>query len=91
VISLGRSALLNEMSFFAAIIILSLLFRSWALSLRLLLKASLFFAECRINFPVYFVGVLLRLSLLKIVMLILAFFFLKSSTEIVVEASGYLN
>jgi hypothetical protein len=90
-IGFRRSALFDEMFFFAAIVALSFLFWSWAPSLRFFLEASLSLSERRIGFLIYLVGVSLLLSMLEVIVLVLASLFLKSFAEIVVEASGYLD
>jgi hypothetical protein len=79
------------MSLFAAIIAFFFLFWNWAPFLRLFLEVSLSLSERRINFLIYLVGMPFLLPILKIIVLVLAFLFLRSFAEIVVEASGYLD
>jgi hypothetical protein len=86
-VSFGRSALSDEVFFFATIVTLSFFFWSWALFLRFFLEVSLFFAECRISFPVYFVGVFPRLFL-EVGVLVVSLVLLRPFFEIVVEACG---
>jgi hypothetical protein len=79
------------MSFLAAIIVFSFFFWNWIPFLRLLLKVFFPLSERRINFLIYFVGMLSLPFLLEIIMLVLASLFLRLFAEIIVEASDYLD
>jgi hypothetical protein len=87
IISFGRFAFSGEMSFLAAIIVLSFFFWSLALFLCLFLKAPFSFSERRIGFLIYFVGVPSRFAL-EVGVFVISLVFLGPSSKIVVEACG---
>jgi hypothetical protein len=91
VINFKRSAFFSEMSFLTVIIAFSFFSKNWPFFLRFLLKVSFPFSERRISFLIYFVGIPFLFPILKIIMLILSFLFLRFSAEIIVEANNYLN
>jgi hypothetical protein len=77
-----------EIFFLTVIIVVSFLFWSWALFLRLFLEVSFSLSKRRINFLIYLVGMPFLLSL-KMGIFIISLILLKPFSKIIVEAYGY--